>query len=100
MFGGLRVPFDLNMLVLALGAVIGFWGLMELTEAVTGDANIMARVWNRLTGGDSVVWGLRNQFRVMAPAPTRRRTTTQSLSGPLRIRTASPGLASGRGVKV
>jgi hypothetical protein len=36
----------------------------------TGGAGTRRDVLNRLTGRDSVVWGLRNQFRVMAPAPT------------------------------
>ncbi|HVY60676.1 MAG TPA: hypothetical protein VHF22_03440 [Planctomycetota bacterium] len=44
MFGGLRVPFDLNMLVLGFIAVVGFWALITLTEAVTGDAHVLARV--------------------------------------------------------
>jgi hypothetical protein len=36
----------------------------------TGGAGTRRDVLSRLTGRDSVVWGLRNQFRVMAPAPT------------------------------
>jgi hypothetical protein len=43
-FGGLRVPFDLNMLVLGFIAVVGFWALITLTEAVTGDTHALARV--------------------------------------------------------
>lgn len=37
MFDGLRVPFDLNMLVLAVACVAGYLALMWLTQAGTGD---------------------------------------------------------------
>jgi hypothetical protein len=52
MFGGLRVPFDLNMLALALGAVVATWASTELVEAVTGDADVLSTMHYRLrTGG-------------------------------------------------
>jgi hypothetical protein len=37
MFDGLRVPFDLNMLVLAIVCVAGYLGLMWLTQVGIGD---------------------------------------------------------------
>lgn len=45
------------------------WRLVSSLLA-TGGAATRRDVLRRLTGPDSVVWGLRDQFRVMAPAPT------------------------------
>ena len=45
------------------------WRLVSSLLA-TGAAGTRRDVLRRLTGSDSVVWGLREQFRVMAPAPT------------------------------
>ena len=36
----------------------------------TGASSTRRDVLRRLTGTDSIVWGLREQFRIMAPAPT------------------------------
>ena len=56
------------------------WRLVSSLLA-TGSAGTRRDVLRRLTGDDSVVWGLREQFQVMAPAPTmtlslERRTRT------------------------
>jgi pimeloyl-ACP methyl ester carboxylesterase len=56
------------------------WRLVSSLLA-TGSAGTRRDVLRRLTGQDSVVWGLREQFQVMAPAPTmtlslERRTRT------------------------
>src|SRR4029077_9617762 len=56
------------------------WRLVSSLLA-TGAAGTRRDVLRRLTGPDSVVWGLRDQFQVMAPAPTltmslERRTKT------------------------
>jgi hypothetical protein len=45
------------------------WRLVSSLLA-TGSAVTRRDVLRRLTGPDSVIWGLRNQFQVMAPAPT------------------------------
>jgi hypothetical protein len=45
------------------------WRLISSLLA-TGSAGTRRDVLRRLTGSDSVVWGLREQFQVMAPAPT------------------------------
>jgi hypothetical protein len=45
------------------------WRLVSSLLA-TGAAATRRDVLQRLTGSDSVIWGLREQFRVMAPAPT------------------------------
>jgi CHAT domain-containing protein len=45
------------------------WRLVSSLLA-TGSAGTRRDVLRRLTGQDSVVWGLRDQFQVMAPAPT------------------------------
>lgn len=45
------------------------WRLISSLLA-TGSAATRRDVLRRLTGRDSVIWGLRDQFRVMAPAPT------------------------------
>ena len=45
------------------------WRLVSSLLA-TGAAATRRDVLRRLTGPDSVIWGLREQFRVMAPAPT------------------------------
>ena len=45
------------------------WRLVSSLLA-TGSAGTRRDVLRRLTGADSVVWGLRDQFQVMAPAPT------------------------------
>ena len=45
------------------------WRLVSSLLA-TGSAGTRRDVLHRLTGNDSVVWGLRRQFQVMAPAPT------------------------------
>lgn len=45
------------------------WRLVSSLLA-TGSATTRRDVLRRLTGRDSVIWGLRDQFRVMAPAPT------------------------------
>jgi CHAT domain-containing protein len=45
------------------------WRLISSLLA-TGSAGTRRDVLRRLTGNDSVVWGLRQQFQVMAPAPT------------------------------
>jgi CHAT domain-containing protein len=45
------------------------WRLVSSLLA-TGSAVTRRDVLQRLTGNDSVVWGLRDQFQVMAPAPT------------------------------
>ena len=45
------------------------WRLISSLLA-TGSAGTRRDVLRRLTGNDSVVWGLREQFQVMAPAPT------------------------------
>jgi hypothetical protein len=47
MFGGLRVPFDLNMLVLSFICVVGFKALIALTEAVTNETGILRKVYER-----------------------------------------------------
>ncbi len=44
------------------------WRLVSSLLA-TGAAGTRRDLLRRLTGNDSVVWGLRDQFRVMAPAP-------------------------------
>ena len=56
------------------------WRLVSSLLA-TGSAGTRRELLRRLTGEDSVIWGLRDQFRVMAPAPTltlslERRTLT------------------------
>jgi len=51
-FGGLRPPFDLNMLALSLAAVAGFWATTELVEGMTGDANVLARMVDRIVAGE------------------------------------------------
>src|SRR5688572_4747372 len=48
MFGGLRVPFDLNMLVLAFVAVVAFWGCVSLIEGVTQEAGLLKGIANEL----------------------------------------------------
>jgi hypothetical protein len=45
------------------------WRLVSSLLA-TGAVTTRREVLRRLTGPDSVVWGLRDQFRVLAPAPT------------------------------
>lgn len=45
------------------------WRLVSSLLA-TGSAGTRRDLLQRLTGRDSVIWGLRDQFRVMAPAPT------------------------------
>jgi hypothetical protein len=45
------------------------WRLVSSLLA-TGSAGTRRDVLRRLTGSDSVIWGLREQFKVMAPAPT------------------------------
>lgn len=45
------------------------WRLVSSLLA-TGSATTRRDVLRRLTGRDSVIWGLRDQFKVMAPAPT------------------------------
>ncbi len=45
------------------------WRLVSSLLA-TGGAGTRRDLLRRLTGADSVVWGLRDQFRAMAPAPT------------------------------
>ena len=45
------------------------WRLVSSLLA-TGAVTTRREVLRRLTGADSVVWGLRDQFRVLAPAPT------------------------------
>ena len=45
------------------------WRLVSSLLA-TGSAGTRRDVLRRLTGPDSVIWGLRDQFRVMVPAPT------------------------------
>jgi len=45
------------------------WRLVSSLLA-TGSAGTRRDVLRRLSGADSVVWGLRDQFQVMAPAPT------------------------------
>ena len=45
------------------------WRLVSSLLA-TGSAGTRRDVLRRLTGSDSVVWGLREQFQVMTPAPT------------------------------
>ncbi len=45
------------------------WRLVSSLLA-TGSAGTRRDLLRRLTGPDSVAWGLREQFRVMAPAPT------------------------------
>ena len=45
------------------------WRLVSSLLA-TGGAGTRRDVLRRLTGSDSVIWGLRDQFQVMAPAPT------------------------------
>jgi pimeloyl-ACP methyl ester carboxylesterase len=63
------------------------WRLVSSLLA-TGSAGTRRDVLRRLTGQDSVVWGLREQFQVMAPAPTmtlslerRTRTVRQHAGG-------------------
>ncbi len=58
------------------------WRLVSSLLA-TGSAGTRRDVLRRLSGADSVVWGLRDQFQVMAPAPTltlslERRTRTNA----------------------
>src|SRR5207237_7265172 len=60
LFGGLRVPFDLNMLVLALVAVAGFFACVEVVEAVTQQASVLQRM---------VVELLEGRRNVPAPLP-------------------------------
>lgn len=45
------------------------WRLVSSLLA-TGSAGTRRDLLQRLTGPDSVIWGLRDQFQVMAPAPT------------------------------
>ena len=45
------------------------WRLVSSLLA-TASAGTRRDVLRRLTGADSVIWGLRDQFQVMAPAPT------------------------------
>ena len=45
------------------------WRLVSSLLA-TGSGATRRDVLRRLTGADSVVWGLRDQFQVMTPAPT------------------------------
>jgi CHAT domain-containing protein len=59
------------------------WRLVSSLLA-TGGAGTRRDVLRRLTGADSVVWGLRDQFQVMAPAPTvtlslERRDTSEAV---------------------
>jgi hypothetical protein len=61
------------------------WRLVSSLLA-TGSGATRRDVLSRLTGADSVVWGLRDQFQVMAPAPTltlslERRGTTVPTAG-------------------
>ncbi|MEQ1910795.1 MAG: CHAT domain-containing protein [Vicinamibacterales bacterium] len=62
------------------------WRLVSSLLA-TGAAGTRRDVLRRLTGPDSVVWGLRGQFQVMAPAPTltlslERRNQTSTSGSP------------------
>jgi pimeloyl-ACP methyl ester carboxylesterase len=67
------------------------WRLVSSLLA-TGSAGTRRDVLRRLTGQDSVVWGLRDQFQVMAPAPTltlsleRRTGAIRRRTGPDAIR--------------
>jgi len=38
LFDGIRVPFDLNMMLLALAAVAGFYGAMKVVDAIAPDS--------------------------------------------------------------
>ena len=58
------------------------WRLVSSMLA-TGSAVTRRDLLRRLTGEDSVIWGLRDQFQVMAPAPT----LTMSLEKRARIMT-------------
>src|SRR5687768_16969797 len=51
LFGGLRVPFDLNMLALAFVAVVGFWLCVEVIEAITTQPNVIARMLDAIMPG-------------------------------------------------
>lgn len=54
LFGGLRVPFDLNMLVLAVAAVVAFFGLVELIESVTREDHVLVRIAAQLVPGQDM----------------------------------------------
>ncbi len=54
LFGGLRVPFDLNMLVLAFAAVVGFYGLVELIESVTREDHVILRIAAQIIPGQEL----------------------------------------------
>jgi hypothetical protein len=56
MFDGLRVPFDLNMLVLSVACVAGYLFLMWLTHIATGDAIINPPLLIAFFTGKSVPW--------------------------------------------
>jgi hypothetical protein len=62
------------------------WRLVSSLLA-SGSAVTRRDVLRRLTGPDSVVWGLRDQFQVMAPAPT----LTLSLERRTRAESRQPG---------
>jgi CHAT domain-containing protein/pimeloyl-ACP methyl ester carboxylesterase len=71
------------------------WRLVSSLLA-TGSAGTRRDVLRRLSGQDSVVWGLREQFQVMAPAPTltlslERRTEAPRENYILRLESVTRG---------